>query len=128
MNLHGIVSGAISAVNPFVMATIKSSTGYTTAPDGSRTPTYNTITAPVQIQALQYNDIAQLDGLNIQGDRRKIYLNGNWNGIIRADKKGGDIMMFPEFPGGPVKTWKVAMALEQWADWTTLAVTLQDNG
>ena len=63
--------------------------------------------------------------MNIQGERRKIYLNGNWNGLVRADKKGGDLMQFPEYPGGPVRTWKVAMALEQWPDWTTLALTLQ---
>lgn len=127
MNLHAIVSGAIGAVNPFITATIQVSAGSTTYGDGSRVPAYTTTTARIQNQALQYNEIAQLDGLNVQGVRRKIYLNGNWNGIIRADGKGGDLLLFPEQPGGPIKTWLVVIVFEYWPDWCSLGVTLQVN-
>lgn len=74
------------------------------------------------MQALQYNDIIQLDALNIQGERRKIYINGEVDGLVRADKKGGDLITTPDG-----KVWKVAISLEQWPDWCCVAVTLQDD-
>lgn len=125
MNLRGIVNGYTQAINPNIAATIQVSAGYTTMSDGSRVPAYTTASATVQLQALAYNDLVQLDGLNIQGVRRKVYLNGNWNGIIRADGKGGDILSFPETPGGPVKSWLIVLVFEYWPDWCSLAVTLQ---
>lgn len=42
MNLHGVVSGAIGAVNPFVPGTIQISTGYSTSASGKRVPSYAT--------------------------------------------------------------------------------------
>jgi hypothetical protein len=121
VNLHHIASNAVSAVNPFVTAAIQASSGYTTSGDGSRVPSYAPAAMiPVQIQALQYQDILQLNGLNIQGTRRAMYINGDWEGLIRADKKGGDIITLPD---GTV--WLVALVLEHWPDWVKLAVTLQ---
>jgi hypothetical protein len=123
MNLHHIASHAISAVNEFVTAAIQVSTGYTTAGDGSRTPTYApAVLVPVQIQALQYNDILQLNGLNIQGTRRAMYINGDYEGLVRSFQKGGDIIFLPD---GTV--WLVAIVLEHWPDWVKIAVTLQKS-
>lgn len=43
MNLHGIAAGAVSAVNPFIPATVRISTGPSaTSASGHRTPTYAT--------------------------------------------------------------------------------------
>ena len=43
MNLHGVVSGVVSAVNPQVPATVQVSTGPSaTSADGSRSPTFAT--------------------------------------------------------------------------------------
>lgn len=128
MNLHGIVSGAIGTINPFIAATVKVSTGSVTNPDGSRTPAYDTITIQAQVQALQYTDIVQLDGLNIQGVRRKIYLTGDVEGLIRVNKKGGDIIVLPPdaaYTAG--SQWLVAMVLEHWPDWVCVAVVLQND-
>lgn len=127
MNLHGIVSGAIGAVNPFVFATVKRSTGYTTAPDGSRTATYQTFGAKVQVQALTYSDLRQLDGLNIQGVRRAIYLSGEVEGVVRVQQEGGDLIVFPNrtLPEGNV--WLAAYVLEQWPDWRKIAIVLQNG-
>lgn len=126
MNLHAIVSGAVAAVNPFVTATIQRSTGYTTAPGGRRTPTYAApVTVQVQVQALQYNDIQQVDGLNIEGERRAMYINGDWEGLLRDDRKGGDLITLPD---GTV--WLVALVLENWAGtdgWVKVAVTRQNG-
>lgn len=128
MNLHGIVSGAIGTINPFIMATIQMSDGYTIVPGGKQTPQYlPDIDQLVQVQALQYNDLMQLDGLNIQGERRAIYLNGFWSGVIRPDSKGGDLLTFPETPGGRPRLWLVVFVFEHWPDWSKLCVTLQDD-
>lgn len=123
MNLHAVVSGAISAVLPPVNLVVQVSTGSVTNPDGSRTPSY----APSQtvsgfVQALQYNDIIQLDALNIQGERRKIYINGQINGLVRVANKGGDLIT-DDFGN----IWLVAVVLEDWPDWCSVAVTLQDQ-
>jgi hypothetical protein len=124
MNLHQIASGYISAVNPMLTVAVKRSTGYTTGNDGTRTPTYApVVNMAAQVQALQYNDIIQLDGLNLTGERRAIYINGNWEGVIRADGRGGDIITFPD---GSV--WLVVFLFENWQSqdgWVKLAVTRQ---
>ena len=126
MNLHGIVSGYLSAVNPPITVTIQPSTGYATNADGSRVPTYGASqSVQAQRQALQYTDIVQMDGLNIQGTRCKLYLNGNWNGLVRADQKGGDLITLPD---GSI--WLVAVIAENWSEqdgWTCVLCTLQDN-
>jgi|ERR1700724_276841 len=123
MNLHQLVSGTIQAVNPYIQLSVQISTGNTINPDGSRVPTY----APAQlvfgdIQALQYTDIIQLDGLNIQGERRKIYINGDVDGLVRSENRGGDLITLPD---GAV--WLVVLVLEEWADWCSVAVTLQNK-
>lgn len=120
MNLHEIVKGAIGAINPHQPATVEISTGYTTNDDGTRVPTYSTITVDLQIQALQFTDITQLNGLGIQGVRRKLYLTGDIAGMIRVDNKGGDIVTMQDGT-----KWLVAVVLEHWPDWVSVAVTQQ---
>ncbi len=128
MDLHSIVSGAIGTINPFILASIQMSNGYTTNAAGLQQPQYfSPINQSIQVQALQYNDIVQLDGLNIQGERRKVYIEGFWSGVIRADSRGGDLFTFPEYPGGPSRTWLVVFVFEHWPDWSSLALTLQDD-
>lgn len=129
MNLHGIVSGVIGTVNPFVPVTLQQSTGYTTASDGDRTPTYSASSQSVQVQALTAKEIQHLDGLNIQGVLRKAYLNGDWRGVYRATNQGGDLMQFAAVAGVPASlqgtTWKVVQVFETWPDWCALAIQLQ---
>ena len=123
MNLHNIASGVISAVNPMQTWTIQASTGSTTSGDGRRVPTYaDPLEVTCQAQSLQYNDIAQMDGLNVQGIKSKIYLNGHFNGAVRAQGKGGDLLTDPL---GNV--WLVVIVLETFPDWCSLGVVLQDG-
>jgi hypothetical protein len=123
MDLNAIVSGAVGAVNPPTLVSIKISGGYTTNSDGSRTPTYPlSQSVYVSLQALQYNDIVMADSLNIQGVRQKMYVHGHVEGLVRAKNKGGDIVIFPD---GSV--WKIALVSEHWRDWTSCILTLQDN-
>ena len=123
LNVHQIASGVISAVNPSVPVTVKISNGYTTNPDGTRTAQYlPEVYCYAQIQPLQFRDIAQVMGLNLQGIRRAVYLTGEIDGLVRAENKGGDLVIFPN---GLI--WLVAIILEQWPDWVKAAVTLQNN-
>lgn len=127
MNLHGIVSSAINVVNPFVFVTVLRSTGYTTNPDGSRTPKYATFSAKVQVQSLTYSDLRLLDSLNIQGIRRAVYLTGEVEAIVRAQQEGGDLLVFPTGTLPEGDTWLAAQRLEAWPDWSKICITLQNN-
>ena len=126
MNLHGIAMGAIASVNPNVALTVRSSNGYTTAADGSRTPGYApAVVVQGQVQSLTAGDLAQIEGLAIQGEKRAVYLDGNWSGVVRPDGKGGDLITFPD---GTV--WLVVQVLENWGDldgWVKLAVVRQSQ-
>jgi hypothetical protein len=126
MNLHGIVSGLIGAVNPHVPATLLVSTGFTVDDDGKRIPTYAApVTVTAQVQALTFRDIMQVDGLNLQGTRRAIYLYGEVDGLVRVSQRGGDLITLADGPN--VGVWLVAQVLEQWPDWCKVAATLQNG-
>lgn len=129
MNLHGIVAGAVGAVNPLIVASILESDGYAIQASGKQVPAYkDPVDVKVQVQALQWKDLQQLDAMNVQGERRAVYIYGSeWNGISRIDERGGDLLIFPERPETVPRTWLVALVLEKWPDWVKVAVTLQND-
>ena len=123
MNLHRIVSGAISAVNPMQTAVIHRSTGYTTDDSGKQVPTYAPLKAiTCQIQPMTYGDLMMIDGLNIQGVKKKIYVNGHLDAIIRSRREGGDLI---EFRNG--ETYLIVQVLEHWPSWTSVVVVMQTD-
>jgi hypothetical protein len=192
MNLHGIASGVIAAVNPFVPVTYWVSTGYEIADTGRQVPGYatpnaftasfaigvmtvtavtagklsspqsiagsgiptfaqivrqlsgtdggigtyqvsfiDTLTARAvtgalvlqsQLQPLTFQDLMHLDGMNIQGSQRALYVQGAFNGVVRPTQKGGDLVTLPDG-----KIWLTTHVLEQWPDWCKFAVTLQND-
>ena len=128
MNLHGIVRGAITSVNPDVPATLRRSTGtYTTAPDGKRTPGYvDTAGVMVQVQGLSAKDIQHMDALNIQGVLRSVHLNGDWQGVVRPLGQGGDLFRFSN-PAGVMQWWLVVNVMETWPVWCRVIVALQTD-
>ncbi len=118
--MHGIVRGAITSVNPDVPAVLFASMGWTTEADGTRVPRYApAVNASVQVQALGYRDLEMVSGLNIQGEARTVYLNGDWRGVLRPEKAGGDLLTF----GG--EKWLNVKTVEQWPDWSRLLVVRQ---
>lgn len=153
MNLHGLVRGVIAAVNPDTYITIKRNIGYTTSANGKQAPTYaDPVTAPAKIQPMGKGDLRHMAELNITGIFRKVYLYGQWMGVVRSGKTGGDMMTFPLTPGAQVESlpylappqvsgyaylaagfttgsqlndWKVVDVLETWPDWCAVAVVLQ---
>lgn len=126
MNLHGIVAGVVGAVNPQITIQALASQGYGKAADYSQVPIYaDPVTLTAQVQPLETSELQHLDSLNIQGERRAVYLPGSWNAVVRSEGEGGDLLKFPDRPSGPVRTWLVVLVLESWPDWTKVAVTLQ---
>lgn len=125
MNLHGIVAPIISAVNPMLPATLYVSDGFTAGAGGKRIPKYlPAVVVRAQVQALSYRDLTMIDGLNLNGTRRSIYLFGKVQGINRAENKGGDLVVIAS--GVSAGTWLVAMVSEQWPDWCKVICTLQN--
>ena len=123
MDLRGIVNGVSSTVNPNKTVTVRRSTGYTIGAGRKQVPGYaDPVTGPAQIQALDANDIKQLDGLNIQGTVRAIYLRGVLAGVVRPDGTGGDLVEIG------AETWLVVKVLEGWPTWTKAAIVLQMPG
>jgi len=124
MNLHGIVAPIIGSVNPNVPCSMQVSMGSVTNPDGSRTPTYNTVTGTAQVQALTFKDLKQIDGLNQNGAARGIYFYGDIQGVLRTRAKGGDIITLTDGPN--VGNWLVIQVLETWPQWCKCACVLQN--
>jgi hypothetical protein len=123
VNLHGIVGNAVGAVNPQVTVSYQESVGYVTDPSGRQVPSYKQpLPAFAQVQALSYMDLKQLEGVNMNGDRRAMYLYGHVEGVIRPKAKGGDLITDER---GNV--WLVVQNLEQWPNWCKVAVTLQNG-
>ena len=122
MDLRGIANGVITTVNPNETVTVLRSTGYTIGAGAKQVPSYAApVVGPGQVQALDADDIKQLDGLNIQGVIRAIYLRGTLAGVIRPDGTGGDIVKRKN----DTETWLVVKVLESWPDWTKAAIVLQ---
>jgi len=125
VNLHQRVSGIISRVNQMLTVTVRHATGMTQNPDFTRVPTYSTTTMLGQVQALTSAELAQVDGLNIQGEKLAIYVNGNLEGVSRPDGAGGDLVTLPD---GSV--WLVTIMLENWNrmdGWTKAAIVRQQS-
>ena len=116
----------MAAVNPWLIASWQRSTGSITQADGTRTPTFASGGAvQVQCQALTFQDLNMLDGLNINGVKQALYVNGNIQGVSRPEIKGGDMFTLSD---GSV--WLVALVIENWnrtGGWTKCAVVLQND-
>ncbi|OZI63285.1 hypothetical protein CAL28_10680 [Bordetella genomosp. 11] len=104
-----------------ISATVKYSTGFVKDPDTyEQVPSYNVVEgAQIQVQALTGKDLAQLQGLNLQGVVRAIYLYGDTQGVNRPSQKGGDLIIFDS------QTWLTVTVLETWPGWSKVAATLQ---
>ena len=126
MNLHSIVSSAIASINPFMNVSVQTSLGSTMQPDGTQAPAYAApMSVVAQVQPITSTDLRRLEGLNLNGTQKAIYLNGSVDGVERVNLKGGDLITLPD---GTV--WLVSMILEAWSDtagWTKAAMTLQNG-
>lgn len=124
MDLRGIANSVSSQVNPNVAVSVRRSTGYTKDPlTLKQVPAYApAVTGFAQIQALDGDDLKQIDGLNLQGTLRALYLRGPLAGVVRPTGTGGDMIDIGS------QQWLVAKVLETWPTWTKVVIVLQGGG
>lgn len=134
MNLHAIAAPYVAIVNPAVPGALLVSSGYTTSAAGKRTPAYAaSVAVMVQVQALSSGELELMEGLNIQGVKRGMYLNGDVKGVDRAAGDGGDLITFDssaDVPGAlQGTTWLVSVVLETWdtGGWCKVGVVKQNG-
>jgi len=126
-NVRALANKYIQVTNKNQQINWVQSNGYVTDDAGKRTPKTITLTVEAQIQALSATDLKHIDGLNITGVMRSVYMYGNAAGVVRADQIGGDILVFPETPNGCNKNWLITQVMETWSDWCHVVVTLQQD-
>jgi len=122
VNLRGIVNSITSSINQNVTANLQRSSGSIKNADYSRTPAYSTAeNITVQVQALSGDDLVQISGLNIQGEKKAIYADGSVRASSRPDGLGGDLITLPDNT-----SWLVVHVLEDWnGTWCKVAVKRQ---
>lgn len=125
MNLRGLVNSVTSTINSNQTINWTQNTGWTTNAAGKRTPTTTTVAVQAQIQAMSGSDLRHAEMLNMQGVMRAVYMYGNPQGVERVTNKGGDMLQFPEVPGGVNRNWLVTQVMETWPTWAKVIVTLQ---
>ena len=127
IHVRAMANRLIQQVNQDIVGTwVRSTGGYTTAADGTRTPETYSKGVLMQVQAMTGKDLAHVDGLGIQGVMRSVVMWGDVQGIVRADQKGGDVLQFAERMGGPVRNWLVVSVMETWPTWARVIVALQN--
>lgn len=132
LNLHSEVRAAIGSVNPDTAATYRAATGFSVDGTGAQVPTYAVDTTPfgVQVQPASGDDLQHTAYANIEGVYRSVWMFGNTQGVVRITARGGDLLLFPEFFGGTVRTWLVIKVEESWGvvgqgGWSHVIVALQ---
>lgn len=120
MNLHKIANSAIRRVNPNISAILKKYAGEIIGPGRKPVPSYlpdQIVT--IQLQPISRGDMQHVDGLNIQGLAKVIYVNGNYFSVQREMEQGGDIFVING------EQWLVVEPVELWPDWCRLIAVLQ---
>jgi len=128
INVHVAANNAIQVVNPDGLYTFYASTGNAINAAGKQVPSYAAgANVSMQIQAISARDLKHMEGLNIEGVVRSVHMYGNTQGVVRVTQKGGDLLYFPEVPGGTLRVWKVVKVVETWPDWCHVIVNMQTD-
>jgi hypothetical protein len=127
MDLRGIANQVSNCVNGNILVSLQISNGWTTGAGARQVPAYKTpLTGPAQVQALDGSDLKKIEGLNIQGDIRVLYMYGNLAGVIRPDSRGGDLVtIISPSPLELQGQWLVTKVLESWPTWTKVCIVKQ---
>lgn len=127
VNLRGIANTVTRVINPNVVCEHWRSTGSTKTESFKAIPAYAKSPVAVQVQAMDDEDLKQMDSLNIQGVHRKVYANKQIAAVIRVREKGGDLLVFPRGVLIEGTTWLCTHVLERWPNWDVIAITLQND-
>lgn len=123
MNLFGIANAAIQVVDKNIPATWRKSAGWADNPNHTRTPQYEDTEIQVSVQPLSSDDLQHVNGLNIQGEKRVIWMYGDVQAVERSEERGGDLLIFEQH--GKSQMWKVVQVVESWPEWSHVIAVLQ---
>lgn len=124
MNLRSIANTATRTVNPNTPVAVRISGAYTIDPATlKQVPTYTEYTASANVQALDGDELRQINYLNIAGVIRGVYLYGSLSGVIRPDNASTAKLVFTTNEGGIIRAreWNVFKVLESWPNWCKVA-------
>lgn len=129
MDLRAIANSCSVVINPNVTVSLRASTGSAIV-NYRQVPAYAPdVVGPAQIQALDGSDLKQIEGLNIQGDLRAIYIRGLLRSVLRPAQVGGDLIIIAApAPAELVGTWLITKMLETWPLWAKAVIVRQGVG
>ena len=119
MNLHALVRGAITAVNPDQTVILLQSAGQTVSDYQQRPVWQPACVVKAQVQPTPDKALQWLLQTRQDSIWRDCYLYGPVRGLERATTRGGDMLYFEGFE------WQVDQVLEAWsttAGWTKVRV------
>ena len=122
MNLRSIANNLTQSINPNKQVIARRYAGMTVGAGRVPIPSYSADeSVTVQLQPLSAGDLQHIDGLNIQGIVKSLYVNGDFYSNDRKLNKGGDIFIIDG------QTWLVVDMVEQWnqSGWTRVIINLQ---
>lgn len=120
IDVRGMANMVSSTVNDNKSVQVFVSTGYTTGDGLRQVPAYaSPVTGYAQIQALDSSDLKHIDGLNLQGTLKTIFMYGALAGVIQPQGKGGDLVKFDG------NTWLIVKVVEAWPTWTRAVIQYQ---
>lgn len=130
MDLRTISNQVSNSVNGNMIVSVQRSNGSTVGAGYKQVPTYAApVSGPAQIQALDSSELRQIEGLNLQGVIRGIYLRGALSAVIRPNSTGGDLVTIASpAPAQYVGTWLIVKVLETWPLWAKAVIQLQQAG
>lgn len=120
MNLRGIANSITSSINPNITAIGRRYKGEVMGAGRKPIPEYYPDEqVNIQLQPLSWGDLKHVDGLNMQGIMKAIYINGDYYGANRTLEKGGDLFIVNG------QEWLVVDPIELWPEWSKVIVCLQ---
>lgn len=123
MNLHEIVSSAVSSLNPFQTITITPRGQYTVNEHGETSATSGTpYTVEADIQPVSSEDIKFITNYNQSTIYKSFWVSANAYGLNRPMARGGDMVTWGN------KTFYVVNMPEDWYEtcgWTHFVGALQ---
>jgi hypothetical protein len=120
IDVRGMANMVSSTVNDNKTVQVFVSTGYTTGAGQRQVPSYaDPVTGYAQIQALDSIDLKHIDGLNLQGTIKTIFMYGALAGVVQPQNKGGDLVKFDG------NTWLIVKVVEAWPTWTRAVIQYQ---
>lgn len=125
INVRRLANFATQNVNPNMGAKLRVNTGYTVAPGGVQTPSYDQLDIEIQAQSLSSQEKFNLDLINKQGEHISVYAYGAIHAIRRIVQKGSSELLFTPYGESETATWRVEQVMESFPTWCRLLLWRQ---